>query len=175
MAMGNYLGIKSEQDFHKKEREREAWETEHVTDGETEEVREIYRRKGFRPPLLEQIVRHITKDRKLWVDTMMVEELGIIEDRKSPVKSGLVTFAAFVAVGLIPLLTYVLSFIMPALNAHLFPMAIVITALTIFAVGSARSLVIKRKWYVAGLEMLIVGGIAAVAAYGIGAMLGGLA
>jgi len=175
MALGSYLSTKSEQEFHKKERERETWEAEHIPEGEREEVREIYRRKGFRPPLLEQVVRHITSDRKLWVDTMMVEELGIIEDRKSPAKSALVTLLAFVLVGFVPLTTYVFSFMMPSLKSQLFPMAVVITAVTIFAVGSARSLVIKKKWYRAGTEMLLVGGLAAIAAYGVGALLGGLA
>jgi VIT1/CCC1 family predicted Fe2+/Mn2+ transporter len=175
MAMGNYLGTKSEQDFHRKERERESWEVEHVPEGEREEVRAIYMRKGFRPPLLEQVVRHITKSKKLWVDTMMVEELGILEDNKSPVKSALTTFVAFVAVGLVPLLTYVISYAVPSAGTNTFPLAVAITAITIFAVGSARSLVIKKKWYVAGFEMLVVGGIAAIAAYGIGALLGGLA
>ncbi len=175
MAMGNFLSTKSEQDFHKKEREREAWETEHIPEGEREELREIYRRKGFKQPLLEHIVKHITMDKKLWVDTMMRDELGIMEDRKSPVKSALVTFIAFVVVGLIPLTTYVFSFATPSLGAQLFPVAVAITAITIFAVGSARSLVIKKKWYFAGIEMLVVGGLAAAAAYGVGALLGGLA
>ena len=47
MATGNYLGTKSEVLFQKNEREMEEWEVEHVPDCEEEELRHIYRGKGF--------------------------------------------------------------------------------------------------------------------------------
>ena len=47
-------------------------------------MREIYRNKGFDGELLDQIVAHITSDRELWLDTMMREELDIIEEGRNP-------------------------------------------------------------------------------------------
>lgn len=39
MAVANYLGTKSEIEYYKKEKERESWETENMSDAEREEVR----------------------------------------------------------------------------------------------------------------------------------------
>ncbi len=164
MAVGNYLGKKSEQEYYKKEVERESWEIEHVPEGEKDEIREIYRKKGFEDRDLERAVEIITSDKERWVKTMMLEELNMIEDKKSPIKAGLVTFISFAAFGLIPLLAYAISYLF-AFQFDLFSIAIISTLVTIFVVGSVRSLVIKKKWYIAGLEMLIIGGTVAIASY----------
>jgi VIT1/CCC1 family predicted Fe2+/Mn2+ transporter len=171
MGVGSYLGARSESDYHRQERAREAWEIEHFPDGEREEVREIYREKGFDGEALEQAVDIITSDKERWVRTMMVEELGIIEERKNPVRVGLTTFIAFLIAGAIPLISYMGSLQLSSLSAYPFPTAVIVTLVSIFAIGSARSMVIYKKWYKAGVEMLLVGGLAAGVAYGIGKLL----
>jgi VIT1/CCC1 family predicted Fe2+/Mn2+ transporter len=50
-----------------------------------------------------------------------------------------------------------------------------ITGITLFTVGAARVFVTGEKWYMGGLEMLVVGGISASAAYLIGFLLKGIA
>jgi len=164
MAAGNYLGTKSEQEYYKKEKERETWEIEHVPEGEKEEIREIYSRKGFKGRDLERAVEIITSDKETWVKTMMLEELNMVEDKKSPIKAGMVTFIAFFALGLIPVFAYTVSYLF-AFQSDLFLITVILTLVTIFVVGSVRSLVIKKKWYIAGLEMLIIGGAVAIASY----------
>jgi VIT1/CCC1 family predicted Fe2+/Mn2+ transporter len=171
MGTGSYLGARSEADYHRQERERESWEIEHYPEGEMEEIREIYRDKGFEGEALEQAVAVITADKERWVRTMMVEELGIIEERKNPIRVGLTTFIAFLIAGAIPLISYMGALQIAALSAIPFQVAVVVTLVTIFGLGCARSLIIYKKWYVAGLEMLAVGGITAAVAYGIGAIL----
>ena len=47
MAMSNYLGEKSNRDFVATERGREEWEVERLPEEEREEIRKIYRAKGF--------------------------------------------------------------------------------------------------------------------------------
>ena len=173
MAVGNYLGTKSEHDYYKTEKRREEWEIENIPEGEREEIREIYRKKGFKGKELDRIVKVITSDKKLWVDEMMKYELGLIEEKKSPVKAGLATFLAFIAAGFVPLISYVLAISFAPIGPHSFIIAVILTAITIFGVGSARSLVIDKKWYIAGLEMLLVGGAAAIAAFYIGFVVSG--
>jgi len=68
MAVGNYLA---------RERKREEWEIDNRIDEEKQEIRDIYSKKGFKD-VLEEIVRIITSRRKVWIDTMMREELGLI-------------------------------------------------------------------------------------------------
>ncbi len=54
MAVGNYLGTKSEVDYKRRERYREEWEIENLPDEERTEIRQIYKRKGFTGELLEK-------------------------------------------------------------------------------------------------------------------------
>jgi len=175
MALGNYLSTKSEQQYGERERKREEWEIEQIPDGEREEIKQIYRKKGFKGKDLEKAVEIITSDKRTWVDTMMLEELNTMLEEKSPSRSGLATFAAFVTVGFVPLLAYVAALLAPALRPATFPIAVAMTFIAIFVVGSARSYVTGKPWWKAGIEMTLVGGAAASVAYLVGRLLGGLA
>ena len=106
---------------------------------------------------------------------MMVEELKMLKDEKSPVKASLATFAAFVGAGLIPLISYLLALQFPGLALKSFETSVILTALAMFSVGALRSVFIPKKWYLAGLEMLLVCGGTAVVSYGVGVALAGLA
>lgn len=84
---------------------------------------------------------------------------------RSPLADGAATFVSFVIVGALPLVPFLIS--VAAENAFL--VSSVATAATLFIVGAARSLVIKKNPLIAGLEMLLVGGAAATIAYALGA------
>jgi vacuolar iron transporter family protein len=88
------------------------------------------------------------------------------EEESAPAKHGAATFAAFALAGLVPLLPYVFG-AAPELG---FSLSVVITLTTLFAIGSARSLVTAAGWLAAGLEMLLLGAVVAGAAYGSGAL-----
>ena len=86
-----------------------------------------------------------------------------------PVRHSTATFFAFVIAGAVPLLSYVwLS------GDEAFLPAVVLTLLTLFLVGAARTLVTNVRWWRGGLEMLLVGATAAAVAYIIGAWVAGL-
>ena len=166
MAVGDYLSSKSEKDYVKSERAREEWEVDVNPKGEVSEIREIYSRKGLTGEALDKMVEIVTSDKKLWVDTMMHEELGIIEDEEtSPMKSSVVTFIAFIAAGFMPLFAYVFASLIPLFKEHLFLSASIITGLTLFTVGALRQRITGVKWVLGGLEMLLVGGLSAGVAY----------
>lgn len=82
-----------------------------------------------------------------------------------PLRHAIVTFAAFVAVGAIPLISYVVD-----LGPIAFPVAVVLTLFTLFGVGASRSFVTDVRWWKGGAEMLVIGAAAAAVAYGVGAM-----
>jgi VIT1/CCC1 family predicted Fe2+/Mn2+ transporter len=84
----------------------------------------------------------------------------------SPVRHGVATVVAFVTAGAVPLAAYLLP--LPA--GIRLPTATALTLLTLFAVGAGRTLVTGRGWWRGGLEMLLVGALAAAAAYAIGAV-----
>jgi VIT1/CCC1 family predicted Fe2+/Mn2+ transporter len=108
------------------------------------------------------------------VDAMMVDELGIQPPDLSekPWKNGLVTFASFCLFGSVPLLSYVVAVANPNRpNAGFDPtfmIACIMTGVTLFCLGIAKSRVTGQWWLKSGLLVLITGGLAALAAYLVG-------
>jgi VIT1/CCC1 family predicted Fe2+/Mn2+ transporter len=79
---------------------------------------------------------------------------------------GAAIFLAFIAAGSVPLLPFLL---IP--NQHTFLASCIATGIALFVVGSLRTLVTRARWFVSGLEMLLIGSVAAVAAYVVGYLL----
>lgn len=175
MAVSNYLGTRAENQLRDKTRQRELDEIRKYPPGEVEEIRQIYARKGFEGELLEQVVEVITADRERWVDVMMQEEHGMTLHEHNAARGGVATFVAFCAVGLVPLLPYLGNWVFGSLTARPFLWSSLMTAVAFVAVGAMKARFINQRWPVAALETLSVGGTAAVLAYGVGALLQGLA
>jgi VIT1/CCC1 family predicted Fe2+/Mn2+ transporter len=89
-----------------------------------------------------------------------------------PIYHATFTFFSFVLIGAVPLPGYLLIEV-TAISPFL--ISCVSTLVALFVVGSLRSIVINRRWYRAGLEMLLIGTLAASIAYGIGFLLKGFA
>jgi VIT1/CCC1 family predicted Fe2+/Mn2+ transporter len=68
----------ADRDHYAAERQREVREVKEVPEIERQEIRDIYLAKGFSGKLLEDIVKHITSDEDLWIDSMMREELNLL-------------------------------------------------------------------------------------------------
>ncbi len=150
-------------------RKQEEWEIDNLQDEEKEEIRDIYRKKGFKDELLEEIVRIITSRRKVWVDTMMKEELGLIEDEKKPVDSSVSTFLGFNVIGIIPLIPFIIFFAFDSnLNLDAFLFSTISVAIAFFIVGMIKAKIVKKSKIRSGIYTLIIGGIAATVAYMVG-------
>jgi vacuolar iron transporter family protein len=172
MALGNYLGTKSEEEFREKHRRREEYETERFPEVEKEEVRKIFAEKGFQEEDLDRAVEIITSNKKVWVETMMRDELRISPEARSPWLSGLAMLIAFILAGSVPLVPYLISLVQPGFRTFALSSSVVMTFAAIFGVGTARSLVTGRRWWIAGVEMAVIGAIASLIAYVIGRVLG---
>ena len=165
MGASNFLGGKSERDYAAFQREKENWEIDHLPELETEEIREIFEKKGFAGKDLDRVVEVITSDRKVWLDTMMRDELDILENPKDDPKiHGLATFGAFVIAGLFPLIPFILP-----IGGNVFLLSVIFGVLTLFIVGALRSVVTAVSWFRGGMEMFLVGSAAASVAYFVGA------
>ena len=168
MASGNFLSERTQRDFVEKEKKREEWEIENVPEGEKEEIREIFRKKGFKGKDLNRAVEIITSDKKVWVDTMMADELGLLESQKSPLKTAGSTYFGFIVIGIIPLLSYVLSYFFPFFQQNTFKIAVVMTLAALVTIGVIKRYVTKKDLWKSVAETVFVGGAAAVIAYYIG-------
>lgn len=175
MAISNFLGTRAENQLREQTRAREMDEIRKWPEGEREEVRQIYAGKGFDGELLDQVVDVITSDAERWVDTMLLEEHGMALQDHDAAKAGLATFVAFSAVGLIPLLPYLLNWISPNLIDQSFLWSSVLTGIAFMWVGAQKARFVNQSWQVGGIETVAIGGAAATMAYVIGMILKGLA
>jgi VIT1/CCC1 family predicted Fe2+/Mn2+ transporter len=157
MAAKAYAGTRAEPDG---KAHPQAVET--VPDGEREEIRQIFRGRGFRGADLERAVDVITADTRRWVDNMLSEESGPPKPVASPLKAAGSTFAAFMLCGVVPLLPFVVA--APAS----FQLSIAMTGVVFFLVGSGRSRWSPASWWRSGSEILAIGMAAAALAYLIG-------
>jgi VIT1/CCC1 family predicted Fe2+/Mn2+ transporter len=173
MAVGNYLATKAQREYVEKARKREEWEIDNLVEQEKQEIRDIYANKGFKDELLNEVVRVITSRRKVWVDTMMKEELGLIEDSKRPRDAAVTTFVAFNAIGLIPLLPFVAMFVASSSASpnDAFIYSVIFTAAAFFLVGGIKGKIVQKPLLRSGLTTLLVGAIAAAVAYVVGYLL----
>lgn len=169
MAASNFSGTRAEHHELDLVRRMEERQIRIHPEGEREEIRQIYARKGFEGEDLETIVAKITSNPDLWVRTMIQEEYGMAAELRSPGKAAMATMAAFVVCGAVPLV----PFIMGIESAATWSLAA--TAVVFFAIGSAKARWSVIPWWQSGLETFAIGSIAAGIAWAIGALLGNLA
>lgn len=165
MAVSNYQGTKSQREQVEQARNAEERHIEELPGGEREEIRQIFANKGFSGTTLERVVEVITNDRRLWVDTMLTEELGLEIEGRNPLRAALATFAAFITVGLVPLIPFVLSDL--SLDTRFLASAVA-TGVAFFGVGTVKGLVLGYRTLRSGIETLLTGGGAALLAYAVG-------
>ena len=169
MAAANYQASKARNEFVEMKRKQEEWEIDNLEDQERNEIRDIYIKKGFKDELLDDVVRIITSRRKVWIDTMMKEELGLIEDSKNPIDSSVSTFVGFNLIGLIPLIPFMIFTMMGVeLNSEAFVYSTISVLAAFFLVGVIKGKIVKKSMIHSGINTLIIGGIAATIAYLIG-------
>jgi len=166
MAAANYSGTKAEKDAAARMLAMEHRHIATAPEGEREEIRQIFAAKGFEGEALEAAVDAITADKTRWAETMLVEEHHLAPVTRSPWTAAWVTFSAFVACGLVPLLPYLLGGGFAASTA--------VTAAVFFAIGSAKAQWSLAPWWRSGAETLVIGLAAAGLAYGVGHLLRGL-
>ncbi|HEU0028479.1 MAG TPA: VIT1/CCC1 transporter family protein [Ktedonobacterales bacterium] len=168
MAASDFQGIRAERQVYERERWIEESHVVQIPEGEREEVRQIFARKGLAGDDLDQVVRIMTADRQRWVETMLDLEKGLLLHGPSPWRAALTTFVAFAVAGLAPLLIFLYDLVAPGQVASAFMWSALLTGVTFFAIGATKSLVVNQPWYLAGLETLAVGGTAAVIAFAVG-------
>ena len=168
MAAANFSGSRAEIEEYEHVRLMEERHVEIAPEGEREEVRQIFRAKGFEGEALDAAVSVITEKRERWIETMMTEEHGLPPINRSPAEAAFATFLAFIVCGSIPLLPFVIG--LPATVTA----STIMTGLTFFSIGSMRSRWSPAPWWRAGLETFAIGMSAAAMAYVVGVVLGGL-
>jgi vacuolar iron transporter family protein len=162
MGLGGYLAAQTDSEHYASELQREYRETVELPDVETEEVAKVFREYGLTPEQLAPVVSAITANQKKWVDFMMRFELGLEEpDPARAGRSAATIAASYIVGGLIPLAPYiVLSGVTTALWV-----SVGVTILALFFFGSIKGHYTGVKPWRGGLQTVLVGGLAAAAAF----------
>lgn len=167
MGVGAYVSAKAYRSYYRAEMRKEVEEMREKPDVEREEIREIYRDRGFEGELLEQVVDKITSNPRTWLKVMMSEELGLSPAFGRPFGAAAVVFVAFLIGGVIP----VVPFFFLEGNGALFT-AFGMTAGALMAAGAVRSKYTGERPVIAGLELIAMAALGFGIAHVIGQLVG---
>ena len=171
MGLGGYLAARSDADHYASERRREEREVVELADREREEVADVFRDYGLGDEEIAPVLRAFEARPKAWVDFMMRFELGLeAPEPGRALKSALTIAGAYVAGGFIPLSPYMLV-AHDAGRALGISVAVTLVALLVF--GYVKGRFTGAKPWKSGLQTLLVGGLAAAAAFALAKLLGG--
>jgi VIT1/CCC1 family predicted Fe2+/Mn2+ transporter len=164
MGLGGYLAGKNDAEHYAIERQREAAEVRESPEEEKREVRQIFASFGLKKDEAEPAVEALSRRPEDWIDFMMRFELGLAAPEPGrALASGATIGCAYAAGGIIPLIPYMLfSHARQALEA-----SVVCTLAALAVFGFVKGRVTGGRAGRSGLETMVVGGLAAAAAYGL--------
>ncbi|OGI00545.1 MAG: hypothetical protein A2Y25_00050 [Candidatus Melainabacteria bacterium GWF2_37_15] len=163
MAVSNYMRVRSDKEVIKKTKKDEESHIEKIPEGEAEEIKQIFELKGFSGEDLENITGIITKNRRQWVDTMLVDEFGLSLETPNPIRAGLITFGSFFIAGAVPLTPFFIMIYLNGFNVYL--LSSIVTALTFFTIGIIKGKILEKNIWQSGFQTLFIGYGAALIAY----------
>lgn len=175
MAVGDYLSSKSENEFTSKQKAKHKQKLKENSKEEKEKTVKLFINKGFSKEDSKHLAETYSHNTNAWLDFKLKEELDIIEDDNSPIRNALATFFSFIFFGFMPLLIYVISLITLIEDNSKLLVSVIITGITMFLLGALKSMFSTKHWLRSGLEILVLGGVAAFVAFGIGKLLSGFA
>lgn len=163
-----YTSTKAEKSYYQSEHDREEREVIEVPETEKKEIKDIYYKKGFRGRVLDSIVKKITSNKRVWIDTMMLEELKLSPvPNINPLSSFAVVFIATLIGSLVPLAPF---FLFSTGTAMAYTIIVSIT--TLFLLGVLKAKMTIGNWVTSGLESAVIGMAAAIISYFIGFYIG---
>lgn len=162
MAVSNYESIKAQKEFAQGLREMESEHIDKVPEGEREEIRQIFQKKGFDAEVVDTIVDTISLNRPLWIETMLTEEHGLQKYGPSALKSALMTFIAFIAVGTMPLIPFLITVLDMQTQFYL---SACIAGIMFFTIGTIKGLLLSIQKVRSGVNTLLTGTAAAGLAF----------
>jgi VIT1/CCC1 family predicted Fe2+/Mn2+ transporter/rubrerythrin len=158
MGSSGYLAAISEKEVYEHEKQMEAEEIKLMPELETEELALIYETKGIPKDEAMQRAKEIMQNPQQALEDKMHEELGLAQKNISPLTEGWVTGVSTAIGALIPIFPF--FFLDGAIAIWT---SFVISMVSHFAVGAARSFFTGRGIFRSGFDMFIVGfGVAAV-------------
>jgi VIT1/CCC1 family predicted Fe2+/Mn2+ transporter/rubrerythrin len=170
MALGEWLSVQSSRELYAHQIKIEKEELEGNPEEEAAELALIYQAKGLPEARAKELANAIMNTEKSAIlDTLAREELGI-----DPEELG---GSAYVAAGT-SFLLFALGAIFPILpfaflsGNHAIYVSMGVSAVALFIVGAAITLMTGRNVFYSGFRQVIIGLLAAILTYGVGRLIG---
>ena len=169
MGAGEYISMKVQREVFEQLIHKEAHELATQPEEEIRELAAIYERKGIDPETAKRIAADVMKDPQVALETHAREELGIdIETGLgSPWAAAGSSFVMFAIGAMVPLLPFLFTSGSAAVG-----ISAALSAVTLFAVGGATTILTGRSAVLSGARMLAIGAVAAAITYGVGSLVG---
>lgn len=168
MALGEWLSVQSSRELYQRQIQIEKEELEARPEEEQEELALIYQSKGLPRERAEELAKHILNGDSA-LDTLSREELGIDPEELggSAWEAAITSFFLFAAGAIVPVFPFIF---LSGTTAVI--VSIIISAIGLFVIGAAITLMTGRSVLYSGLRMVLFGLTAAALTYGIGRLIG---
>jgi VIT1/CCC1 family predicted Fe2+/Mn2+ transporter len=173
MAIGEYVGSKSQREIHDAQLREEREEVEARPFEAEAEVAYLFVREGMDPDDAYTTAGLIARYPGSLLATMVTKELGIAPESDeeeavegSPLQGALVMGGAFAAGTFVPVVPFLVTEGPVALA-----WAVALTAAVLFSIGAVKARWTARAWWTSGLEIVGFAAVAGVAGYLFGTLL----
>jgi VIT1/CCC1 family predicted Fe2+/Mn2+ transporter len=170
MGLGGYLASRGDTEHFESEKRREEEEIVTRPEDEAEEIYEIFRAYGVDREHATPVLETLQANPKAYVDFMMRFELGLEEPAPGrAVRSAATIAVSYIAGGAIPLAPYlVFADIGTALRV-----SVVITLLALAIFGGIKGRLLGSHMFRSAIQTVLIGGLAAAAAFELARLLNG--
>jgi VIT1/CCC1 family predicted Fe2+/Mn2+ transporter len=167
MGSSGYLAAKSEREVYEYEIAMERDEIALMPEIERDELALIYEAKGIDPAAAHALATQVMADPERMLQEQVQEELKIGEQTISPLREGWVTGLATAFGAIIPVFPFLVTQGQTAII-----LSFVLSMLSHFLVGAARSVFTGRGVFRSGFDMFVVGLGVAIVGYYVGDWIG---
>lgn len=105
-----------------------------------------------------------------YLSTKTNNSTNLNNNNKKPFWVGAITYVSFIAIGIIPILIYIIDYMYP-ITYNLFFISSCLTVLGFLVIGLLKTYINKSNPIKGVIETLLLGGIAAIVAYSVGDIL----
>ncbi len=169
MGLGGYLAARTDAEHYAAEQRREFREIKDVPRQEEQEVADVFRGYGLAEEHVAPVVAAISAQPERWVDFMMRFELGLEAPNATRARTSALTIAlSYIVGGLIPLAPYM---IVADISAALWS-SVAVTLVALFVFGYIKGKFTGLLPIRGGWQTVLIGGLAAAAAFGIARAVG---
>ncbi len=167
MSAGSYLSAKAQREVYEQEICAVKEELRNKPKKSLQEMCGMLHKEGFDKDEVKMLCQHFTKHNKSsFTQNFIQKKLGFSERRlELPWQNALMMFLSFLAGSIVPIVPFVLWE-----NGVAALVAGVLTILTLFLVGVAKTLYTKRPWFKSGMEIVLIGALAGVIGYVVGVL-----